>query len=251
MGRGCVGACAAARASWRLRVVKPGSTCGAGGRSGRGAERSRRLVAAHARALGAVAAFPFVRMVALSGACAHGNAADDDVDVFVITRHGRAWTVTLLLMIASKLAGLRRTLCVNYVLAEDGLALPEHDSFTASELVALQPLAGRETYRRFVQANAWVAPLHPNFFAGHERESEGVWARAGAARLERVADVLGIGLFERAARWLLEPYLRRRVRGAGVDLTARRLKLHGRDHRGPVTRAFAEAQAERPEARSA
>jgi len=239
-----------ARVAWRDGFVVPaGCEAWVDLRRQRSA-RSRRLVAAHARALRAIGSFPFVRMVALSGACAHENATDDDVDVFLITGRGRAWTVTLLLMIASKLAGLRRTLCLNYVLAEDGLALPERDAFTASELVALRPLAGGETYRRFVGANAWVADRHPNFFAGHERESEAVPRSVGAGLLERVADVFGAGLVERAARAVLEPYLRRRVRGPGVDLSPRRLKLHGHDHRGPVSRAFEAAQAP-PEARSA
>lgn len=211
--------------------------------------RSAALLAGHSRALRAIARTPFVRMVALSGACAHGNAADDDVDVFLITRPARAWTVMLLLMVASKLAGLRRSLCVNYVLAEDGMALPERDRFTASELVGLKPLAGRDTYRRFVRANAWAAPLHPNFFESYERESEGIETCAGSAS-ERLLDVMGADLFERAARAILEPYLRRRVCGDGVLLTADRLKLHGRDHRPSVTRAFDELQVLPREARS-
>lgn len=204
------------------------------------AEHTARLLGGHARMLEAIARFPFVRMVALSGACAHGNASDDDVDVFLITRPGRAWTVALLLMVASKLRGLRRSLCINYVLAEDGLALPEHDRFTAAEMVALKPLAGREAYRRLVGANAWVAALHPNFVATHAAESEPVPPAVGAPRLERVLDAAGAGLFERLARGVLQPYLRRRLHGPGVDLSARRLKLHARDHRGPVGRAFEE-----------
>jgi hypothetical protein len=197
------------------------------------------LLARHARVLRALAAFPFVRMVALSGGCAHGNASDDDVDVFLVTKASRAWTATLLIMVASKLLGLRRQLCVNYVVAEDALALPERDRFTAAELVGLRPLAGGDTYRRFVAANAWVADRHPNFVAAHEREAEAVAPRAGGRRLEALLDVLGAGLFERAVRSVLRAYLRGRVRGSGVDLSDGRLKLHAHDHLPVVTRAFA------------
>ena len=202
------------------------------------ARHTARLLADHAGALRLIARVPFVRLAAVSGACAHGNAADDDVDLLIVTRAGRAWTVALLLMIASKLAGLRRSLCVNYVLAEDGLALPERDRFTASEIVALRPLAGRETYRRLIAENGWVAALHPNFVAGHVAESEHVPRDAGMSRLERLLDVMGASVLESAARACLEPYLRARLRGPGVVLSAQRLKLHTRDHRAPVSEAF-------------
>jgi hypothetical protein len=202
--------------------------------------RTEQLLARHETALRALSRVPFVRMVALSGACAHGNAADDDVDVFLITGASRIWAVLLFLMTACKLVGLRRSLCINYVVAEDGLALPEHDRFTASELVGLRPLAGRDVYRRFVAANDWIAPLHPNFFARYDADSEPVRATAGAPRLEALLDPVA-GLFERAARRLLEPYLRRRLHGPGVDLSSWRLKLHASDHRPTVSEAYAVA----------
>jgi len=202
------------------------------------AQRTDQLLADHRRALAVVAHFPFVRLAALSGACAHGNATDDDVDVFLVTRRGRPWMVTLLLMIASKLAGLRRSLCVNYVVSEEGLALPEHDRFTAAEITALRPLAGRETYRRFIGANPWAAAYQPNFFAAYGRDPSRVPERAGSPRLEALLNAVGGDRLETLARRVLEPYLRRRLPGAGVDLSDRRLKLHGHDHRPVVSRAF-------------
>jgi hypothetical protein len=206
-------------------------------------ERTDRLLAQHDRALRTLAHVPFVRMVALSGACAHGNASDDDVDVFLITHPARAWAVTLFLMIASKLAGLRRSLCINYILAEDGMALPERDRFTAAEIVGLRPLAGRGVYHRFVRANDWIAPLHPNFWESYEANSAAVHTAVGAPRIEAVLDGLGAGLFERLARRALEPYLRRRLHGPGVALSASRLKLHAYDHRPSVGRALDAALA--------
>jgi hypothetical protein len=206
------------------------------------AVRTERLLEQHARALRLLAQTPFVRMVALSGACAHGNATDDDVDVFLVTAPARLWAVTSFLMIVSKLAGLRRSLCVNYVVAEDGLALPERDRYTAAELVGLRPLAGRDVYRQLVRANAWAAPMHPNFYAAYERDSESVPVAVGSRGIERRLDRLGDAL-EYAARRVLEPYLRRRIHGAGVDLSSSRLKLHACDYRPSVSQAFAAAVA--------
>ena len=110
---------------------------------------------------------PLGSMVGLSGACAHENASDDDVDVFLVARAGRAWCMYLGLVALSRALGVRRTLCVNYVVDEDELHLREHDVFTGAELVALRPLAGREAYCRLVRQNPWVAERFPNFAGRH------------------------------------------------------------------------------------
>jgi hypothetical protein len=200
--------------------------------------RAESLVARHAFALRALCRFPFVRLVALSGACAHGNATDDDVDVFLVVKAGRAFTVFGAVMALSKLAGLRRSLCVNYVLDERAMALPERDVFTASEVVGLVPWAGGEGYRRFVDANAWVGDLFPNFRrmaspAPHSRT-------AGAGRLgEGLIDLVTRPWLEPLARRVVGGYLRRKSRGAsGVVLSESRLKLHLHDHRPALLASF-------------
>src|SRR5262245_51628776 len=48
--------------------------------------RSQELVGRHRRLLAGLARFPFVRLLALSGACARENAGDDDVDVFLVVK---------------------------------------------------------------------------------------------------------------------------------------------------------------------
>jgi hypothetical protein len=199
---------------------------------------SRRLLARHRRILRVLGRLPFVRMVAVSGACAHENATDDDVDVFLVAREGRAWGVCLALTVLSRLLGMRRTLCLNYIVDEAALALPEHDVFTAAEVVGLRPLAGRETYRRLVDVNGWAADLFPNFRAGHLEESEAVPA-AGARGWERVLDAGFAPLLERVARRVLGAHLARKGRGCeGVVLDPHRLKLHTRDHRPSLLASF-------------
>jgi hypothetical protein len=202
---------------------------------------SRRLLARHRRVLRLLGRLPFVRMVAISGACAHENATDDDVDVFLVTREGRAWGVCLVLTAMSRLLGVRRTLCLNYIVDEAALALSEQDVFTAAEVVALRPLAGRETYRRLVDVNAWVTRLFPNFGARHRDESEAV-RPAGTQRWERLLDLGPAPLLERLARRVLGAHLGRKARGCqGVVLDAHRLKLHTKDHRPSLLASFEEA----------
>jgi hypothetical protein len=207
--------------------------------------RTRQLLDRHQRFLRLLAGFPFVRLLALTGACAHDNATDDDVDVFLVVKRGRAWAVTLALMILAKLTGRRRTLCMNYVVDEDALALPEHDPFTASEIVGMRPLAGGETYRSFIQANGWVADRHPNFFASHVADAARVPEAGGPRGIERLLDLGPAPLLEALARRVLGPYLRRKARGcAGVVLTPHRLKLHTHDHRPGLMAAFERALRE-------
>jgi hypothetical protein len=193
----------------------------------------------HLRALGS---FPFVRLVALSGACAHENATDDDVDVFLVTRSGRAWSVTLALMVLCKLLGVRRSLCLNYVVDEEGARLPERDLFTGAEIVGMKPLWGRRAYRLLVSTNAWVGARFPNFFRSYHESSEAL-PEVGCPRwIERLLELGPAPLAEALSRVVLGAYLRRKGRGRpGVVLGPHRLKLHTDDHAPRLTAAFAEA----------
>ena len=207
-------------------------------------ERTAQLLGRHRRLLRALCRVPFVRLVALSGACAHGNATDDDVDVFLMVRRGRAWGVTAAIMLVSKLLGVRRTLCVNYVLDEAAASLPEHDLVTASEIVGMQPLAGRETYREFVAANDWVGGYFPNFYAAHVEESADVPGFGASRWMETLLDLGPAPLLEALSRRVLGAWLRRGGDAPGVVLSDWRLKLHLRDHRPVVAEAFATALRE-------
>jgi len=206
-------------------------------------ERMRRtgeLLDAHRPLLRAVAGFPFVRLLALSGGCAHDNATDSDVDVFLVVRRGRVWAVCLALMLLSKALGRRRTLCVNYLVDEDGLALPERDLFTAAEIVGLRPLAGGAAYVHFVEANAWVAERFPNFF--WMRRDIACVPPAGAPRwMEAALDLGPAQMLEGVARrWLGARFRRKWDGAAGVILSPHRLKLHPVDHGPGLRAAFAE-----------
>jgi len=202
-------------------------------------EHTRRLMERHAGAMRAVAAFPFVRLAGVSGACAHENATDEDVDVFLVAREGRAWFTYLGLVLLSRWLGVRRTLCLNYVLDETALALRERDRFTASEMVSMRPRAGRDTYRRFLGANAWAAERYPNFFAGQGREAEAQPEVGGPPWLERLLDLGPAPLLELLSRRLLGWHLRRKAHGRpGVVLSPSCLKLHTQDHAPHLNSAY-------------
>ncbi len=185
---------------------------------------------------------PFVRMVALSGGSA--LAYGEDLDLFVVAAPGRAWTVTLLSVLLAKAMGLRRTICVNYLVDEGALHIPARDFFTAHQVLTLKPVYGLDVYERFVRENAWVRDHFPNFTPHLEetpfRVREGRMKRGMERLLARGWD--GV---EEAIRGLYGRYLRRRLRPSGeregVVLTPHRLQLNVVDHKGEVARRFEEA----------
>ena len=209
--------------------------------------RTRELLETHRSLLQMVARLPFVRLVALSGACAHDNATDSNVDLFLVVRRGRAWSVLLALLVLIGALGRRRTLRLNYVVDEDGTSLPERDLFTAAEIVGLRPLAGRPGYLQFIEANAWVAERFPNFF--WMRRDRAPLPPAGAPRwLERALDLGLAPALEALSRRVMGARFRHNWDGSsGVVLSPHRLKLHPVDHAPGLRAAFAEV-VERAEA---
>ena len=180
---------------------------------------------------------PFVRAVAISGSLAHLNADDGeagDLDLFVIAAPGHVWLTTVATLVVARLRGWRRRLCLNYVVADDALALSPSDLFSANQIVHLRPVAGEAAYRRFLDENPWVALHYPNFEPRRlEARPTGAPATWWTALLAAAAPLL-----EPAARALYGWHLGRRSTGwatrDGVRLEAGCLKLHTSSHRRTV-----------------
>ena len=111
-----------------------------------------------------IAGLPFVRTIAVTGSLAASNAdVGDDIDYMIVTARGRVWLTRTLVMLVVRWAGLRGiTLCPNYLISEDALALPQRDLYTARELRQMLPVAGVSMYQRLLEANAWWKELLPN-----------------------------------------------------------------------------------------
>lgn len=200
--------------------------------------------------LALVLRMPFVRMVAISGSLAHLNASGAaDLDLFVITKASRVWSVTTTLLLLSRLLGWRRKLCLNYVISERRLAVEPQDLFAANQIVHLRPLSGEGVYRRFIGANPFVGDLYPNFVPRSA-------ASAGPADLsprmrnlvEMILDWTIAPLCERICQRAYRWYLRRRSSSwqsrDQVRLERECLKLHTSSHRQRVMEQFEVAVAE-------
>ena len=113
-----------------------------------------------------IARFPFVRGVALTGTISKGVFRDgDDVDFFVVTAKDRVWVCRTFLMLFKKLVLLdsHRYFCVNYLVAEDALAVPDRNTFTATEVAWLKPVVGGERFEAFFRENPWVSSFLPGW----------------------------------------------------------------------------------------
>lgn len=217
------------------------------------ARLTRELLAREAFAIDLVRRTPFVRMVAYSGATAHENSRDGDVDLFVVTAAERTWAVAFLLFVAMKLLGRRRTMCLNYFLSEDRLALAERDPFTASQIVSLKPLVGSGVFYRLVRENEWGASFFPNFWERY-RSLVPQWSRepsGGSLFWEAVLSLGGGFLLERVGRLLLGSHLSRKRSAcrapASVKLEPGIIKLHFKDHGADLSRRI-ESFLQRPPA---
>jgi hypothetical protein len=223
--------------------------------TGRGnlvAERRRRearsdiFLTQHARALRLICALPFTRLVALSGSVAHRNLEPNgDLDLFMVTRGPRVWTVTVLTLLLTKLLGRRRTICLNFILADSHLAVDQQDLFTANQIIHLQPLAGAELVDRFRAANPFVSRCYPNSgIRGPQAplvSAGGPWCDLAKRTIEAVLRLPG-PIIEAVCRRAYAWHLRRRAGSwrspDQVRLQSDYLKLHTRSHRHAVLDRF-------------
>jgi hypothetical protein len=207
--------------------------------------RSRAFLARHRLLLRCVCALPYVKMVSLSGSIAHANLqGGGDLDLFIVTRGKRVWSVTVTVVLLAKLMHRRRTVCANFVIADSRLALDQQDLFVASQIIHLKPLVGRPVYREFLAANPFVSRFYPNF---HEAAACVPLVRrrvvlAPARRMLEWALTPMAAIFERLCRVAYRTYL---MRGAAswdsreqVRLESDCLKLHTKSHRRSILERF-------------
>jgi hypothetical protein len=223
--------------------------------------RSHRFLQQHDFTLRLLCLLPFTRLVALSGSIAHLNLEPDgDLDLFIVTRGRRVWTVTVAVLLLTKLLRRRRVVCANFVVADSHLALEPQDLFTANQVLHLKPLVGAELLDAFLDANPFVMRFYPNArthgvggpdaLAPLNGRTPTRWSRVlmGVKTMMEVALRLPAPLIEASCRRLYAWHLRRRSPSwrspDQVRLQSDCLKLHTQSHRRSVTERFDTAVAQ-------
>lgn len=92
-------------------------------------------------------------------------SADSDIDFFLVTEPGRLWMARTLLVLFKKvfLINSHKYFCINYFVDTNHLEIEEKNLFTATEIVTLLPMYGREWYESFYHSNNWVHDYFPHF----------------------------------------------------------------------------------------
>jgi glycosyltransferase involved in cell wall biosynthesis len=204
-----------------------------------------------------LAGIPFIRMIAFSGATAHRNmSSGEDVDLFIVAEDGKLWATFLMAAVWAKIKGLRRRLCMNYLLSDRALPLYEHDAFTAQQAASIKPIFGKAVYDAFIAGNPFIVEHFPNFQKDRHRS---FYQAIRTGKLKAILEVLlrygPIQLLESASRAVLSRYLQGKTRKTAtktkpdVALDARRLKLHLNSHRTEVSVVLSAAAVSEPQRR--
>ena len=196
---------------------------------------SRRLWRRARRYAAIVACLPFVRMVAVTGSLAPGNArAGDDIDLLLVAAPGRLWLCRLMVLALVRLVRLLGDeLCPNFLLAGDRLEIDgsAFPAYYARELTQMVPLFGARTYQALRLANGWTSRLLPN--SNHVvRANLADWPSGFGGRFKRAAEALlsrpmfdCMEVFERRRK--IAKLLARHSRERGiVEFTADRCRGH-------------------------
>jgi hypothetical protein len=161
-----------------------------------------------------------------------------------VTRGRRVWSTTVAVLVLAKLMGLRRSVCANFIVSDTRLVLEQQDLFTASQVIHLKPLVGREVFLHLLDKNPFVFRFYPNFHAADAASLPFRPARAlGWMRrlLERVLVPIAPGV-EAFCRSAYRSYLQRRAATwqspEQVRLQDDCLKLHTQSHRQSVLDRF-------------
>lgn len=119
---------------------------------------------------------PTVKMVAVTGALAMENAADEsDIDLMIVTKNNSLWTTRLLVYLTFRAFhfALRKPkekiqkdkLCLNMWLDEDDLLWQpqKRNIYTAHEIAQIRPIINKDlTYEKFIFKNRWIQDYWPN-----------------------------------------------------------------------------------------
>lgn len=125
-----------------------------------------------------LAVIPTVLFIGISGSVAVRNArADDDIDLFIITKRDSLYKTRFMLIIVLELFRVRRrphdtnvanTLCVNTLIDDSALSWPSQfrSVYVAREIAQVVPIFERNgTYRNFMDANRWITMYLPHTLA--------------------------------------------------------------------------------------
>jgi len=203
------------------------------------------------RRLKLISWLPFIRLIALANVIgAHNLKKNSDIDLFIVTKANRLWTVKLLASFILKIFNLRPTkenskdkLCLSFLVDETALNLEScrqtNDWYFSYWLAGLVPISGSmKVYEKLIQANTWLETELPNW----QRSSKPRYRFRKKPRQENSSSLWNQleSTSERIHRKLMSPALvKADQKTTSVIISKHILKLHSFDRRSDI---FLEAE---------
>lgn len=181
---------------------------------------------------------PSIKLIAVSGNLAMMNAGrSDDIDLFLITTKGTAWTTRLIASLMLMVLGkkrmfndkkVRNKICLNFILDEDNLRLVKKNLYSAHEIAQMKVLVSKnKIYDKFLQENYWLKNHLANFWASHDLSMQETLFSEEESEMEKITGHI-FRLFELLARFLQFQYMKRKITketvGKGI------MMFHPRDY---------------------
>lgn len=109
---------------------------------------------------------PYLRMIAISGSLALDNTKkQSDIDLLIVAKHKRIWTVRFLVTLFIQILGKRRhgkktanRICLNHYITDKSLKIDFPSLYNAQTYAHLVPILEIEKgiYKKFQEANQWI-----------------------------------------------------------------------------------------------
>lgn len=187
---------------------------------------------------------PTIKLIGISGALSMKNSdKNDDIDLFVISKKGFAWTTRFMLASVLILFGNYRyknskrfadKICLNMVIDEDNTVFKKNNQnlYTAHEIAQLIPVLNRDnTYEKFIVKNSWVNKYLANFNVSnkHIKKKENLFGNL-------IISILKLCFLEEIFRFIQIQYMKKSI----TKETIREgfLAFHPYDYNGHVLKIY-------------
>lgn len=199
---------------------------------------------------------PFVRGIFVSGSLAMENSKEDsDVDIIVVARHGRIWTVRTGMTALTFLLGVRRhgdktrdRICLNHYITDRSLRIPFSSLYNAQSYAHLLSVYREDDgiFRRFQEDNRWLRDYLLNYTPAELRSVRAVRKDRSFAFVSRLGEAILSGKigdrFERAFASLESRRIKKdplyRKAGGRITIDGTQLEFHPDSHEHSVIPEF-------------
>lgn len=214
---------------------------------------SRQLFDDNRRQLRWLTRMPGVAFCGLTGANAFESCREkDDIDIFVVTSKRRLWLSYVLLVVFSKVMGKRGLFCINYLVDETRLHIPQHDYYTAIQILQMIPLIDSTLSEQIIAENQWIFDFLPNAAPSVIRDDFYLLRSARSKNQKSTLRRSLGGLFDRLNRKIYQRYVVRLSRkypsefGSGIRLSEGAAKLNRVNHQDVYKKIYNDIKSDVP-----